>query len=108
MDSSSDLQNQTDTKEQIKAISAKANGYLTRIAELKSEIGSKISDVEVTYTPNVRQDISKAVKEIFGVETKSKTDPSENAITLEMYTYCLDLIKASGQHQASQILSSQL
>jgi hypothetical protein len=108
MNNSSDLQNQTDNQQQIAAISAQANGYITQIQGLKSQVMSNISDVEVTYNPQARQDISAAVLQVFGTETPSATDPTENAITLDMVIYCMDLINASGKYQATQVLSSQL
>lgn len=105
---SSDDQNQLDTQVQIQAISTQANGFIAQLESLKSQVASNLEGVEVTYSPQSRQDISTAVLQVFGSETKSATDPTENAITLDMYMYCIDLVKASGQYQATQTLSSQL
>lgn len=101
-----DFQNQlqTDTATVIN----KATTQLTRIKALQTQLKSNLSDVEISYNPQTNQPLSKAVLEIFGKETKSTTAPDENVITLDMYVYCVDVLRHAGKYKAANSLADKV
>lgn len=100
--------NQEDLKQEMASISNEAKSYLAQLQKHKADIQGRLADVEVTYSPDNRVDITKAVTEIFGKETVSKTDNSQMAITLDMYQQCLEIIRQAGKFKAETLVKDKV
>lgn len=81
-----------------------ASSAIAELGELKADLYSRLSGLKVQYSIEDNLDLTKAIEAVFGDEAKA----NKGYITLDMYLYCLKLVRAAGKAKAQSLIGNVL
>lgn len=78
-----------------------ATSMVAELHQIQDKLKPDLANVKVKISKSDNPDIYKSIEEIFGDRSNS---PDKDFITFEMYTKCMEIIRAGGAATGSDLL----